>query len=93
MIVGVCQVRLHFPDGHSLKAKRQILSSLKTRLVQAFNVSVAEVGDHDLWQRATLGIACVANEARHVNGVLDQVLNVIRANPNLELLESQIELL
>ncbi len=93
MIVGVCQVRLHLPEGHSLKAKRQVLSSLKTRLCQAFNVSVAEVGDHDLWQRATLGIACVANEARHVNGVLDQALNVIRSNPHLELLESHIELL
>lgn len=93
MIVGVCQVRLHLPDGHSLKAKRQVLSSLKTRLCQAFNVSVAEVDDHDLWQRATLGIACVANEARHVNGVLDQTLNVIRANPHVELLESQIEIL
>ena len=52
-----------------------------------------EVGDHDLWQRATLGIACVANEARHVNRVLDQTLNAIRAHPNLELLESRIELL
>lgn len=93
MIVGVCQVRLHLPDGHSLKAKRQVLSSLKTRLGQAFNVSVAEVGDHDLWQQAILGIACVANETRHVNAVLDQVLNVIRSNPHLELLESHIELL
>ncbi len=93
MIVGVCQVRLHLPDGHSLKAKRQVLSSLKTRLCQTYNVSVAEVDDHDLWQRATLGIACVANEARHVNGVLDKALNVIRANPRVELLESQIELL
>jgi uncharacterized protein len=93
MIIGVCQVELHFPEGHSLKAKRQILSSLKARLNRDFNVSVAEVGDYDLWQRAILGIACVANEARHVNRVLDQVLNAIRSNPNLELLESRIELL
>lgn len=93
MIIGVCQVRLHLPEGHSLKAKRQVLSSLKTRVCQAFNVSVAEVDDHDLWQRATLGIACVSNETRHVNGVLEQVLNVIRSNPHLELLESKIELL
>lgn len=93
MIVGVCQVRLHLPEGQSLKAKRQVLSSLKARLCQAFNVSVAEVGDHDLWQRTTLGIACVANETRHVNQVLDQVINTIRSNPRVELLESKIELL
>jgi len=93
MIVGVCQVRLHLPEGHSLKAKRQVLSSLKTRLCQSFNVSVAEVDDHDLWQRTTLGIACVTNETRHANRVLEQVLNTIRSNPRLELLESHIELL
>ena len=91
MIVGVCQVCLHLPEGHSLKAKRQVLSSLKARLGQNFNVSVAEVSDQDLWQRATLGIACVANEARYVNQVLDQVLNVIRSNPRLGLLDFQIE--
>ena len=93
MIVGGCQVCLHLPDGHSLKVKRQVLSSLKTRLGQSFNVSVAEIGDHDLRQRATLGIACVANEKRHVNQVLDQILNVIRSNSRLELLDSRIELL
>ena len=93
MIIGVCQVCVHLPEGHSLKAKRQVLSSLKMRLGQNFNVSVAEVGDQELWRRATLGIACVANETRHVNRVLDQVLNVIRSNPRLGLLDFRIELL
>ena len=93
MIIGVCQVCLHLPEGHSLKAKRQVLSSLKARLVQKFNVSVAEVDHQDLWQRTTIGIACVANETRYVNQVFDQVLKVIRSNPRLELLDSKIELL
>jgi uncharacterized protein YlxP (DUF503 family) len=93
MVVGVCQVDLHFPDEHSLKAKRQILSSLKSRLGKSFNVSVAELEGQDLWQRSVLGIACIANEGRQVNRVLDQVLNMIRSNPTLELLDSRIELL
>ena len=63
MTVGLCTVELYLPDGHSLKAKRQVLSSLKARLRDKFNVSVAEVGDLDLWQKAVLAIACVANEA------------------------------
>ena len=93
MVVGVCRVDLHFPDGHSLKAKRQILSSLKARLGKSFNVSVAELEGQDLWQRSVLGMACIANEGAHVNRVLDQVLNLIRSDPRLELLDSQIELL
>ena len=45
MVVGLCTVELRLPDGHSLKAKRQVLSSLKARLRGRFNISVAEVGD------------------------------------------------
>ena len=93
MVVGLCTVELYFPDGHSLKAKRQVLSSLKTRLRGHFNVSVAEVGDYELWQKAILGIACIANETSRVNQVLDQTLNAIRANPSMELLQSRIEML
>ena len=93
MVIGVCTVELHFPDAHSLKGKRQILSSLKTRLRGKFNVSVAEVDDHDLWQKAVVGMACVANESGRVNQVLDQALNTIKSNPSLELLRSQIELI
>jgi uncharacterized protein len=93
MTVGLCTIELYIPDGHSLKAKRKILLSLKERLRNKFNVSVAEVGDHDLWQKAILGMACVANEGAHVNRVLDQALNVVRSIPTIELLNSRIELL
>ncbi len=93
MIVGLCTVELFIPDGHSLKAKRQVLLSLKDRLRDKFNVSVAEVGEQDLWQKAVLGIACVANEGAYVNQVLDQAVNLIRSVPSVELVQSRIELL
>lgn len=93
MIVGVCTVELFLPDGHSLKAKRQVLLSLKDRLREKFNLSVAEVGEQDLWQKAILGLACVANESAYVNQVLEQALNLIRSVPAIEVVRSQIELL
>jgi len=93
MIVGLCTVELYFPDSQSLKSKRKILVSLKTRLQNRYNISVAEVDERDLWQKAILGIASVANETARVNQTLDHVLNDIRANPSLELLRSQIEVL
>ena len=93
MVVGLCTVELFLPDGHSLKAKRQALSSLKSRLRGHFNIAVAEVEDHELWQRAVLGIVCIANETSRANQVLDQVLNAIRANPSMELLKFRIEML
>ena len=93
MTVGLCTVELFVPDGHSLKEKRQVLQSLKTRLRDKFNLSVAEVGDQDLWQKAILGMACVANESAHVNQVLDQAVNLIQSVPVIQLVRSRIELL
>jgi hypothetical protein len=91
MIVGLCTVELFIPNGHSLKGKRQVLLSVKDRLRDRFNVSVAEVGEQDLWQKAVLGIACVANDRTYVNRVLDQALNLIGREPAMEVVRSQIE--
>jgi uncharacterized protein YlxP (DUF503 family) len=93
VVVGVCTIDLHLPGIGSLKGKRQILLSLKDRIQGKFNVSVAEVDANDLWQRAVLGVACVANDGRYANQVLDAVLNLIRANPSVELVKHQMELL
>ena len=93
MVVGVCTIDLHLPGIGSLKGKRQILSSLKERIKNTHNVSIAEVEANDLWQRAVLGVACVANDGRHVNQVLDAVLNAVRANSAVEIVRHHMELL
>lgn len=93
MIVGLCTIELYLPESDSLKAKRQVLLSVKDRLRDRFNVSVAEVGDQDLWQKAVLGMACVANEGAYVNQVLDQAVNLLRSVPMIEMVRFRIELL
>jgi uncharacterized protein len=93
IIVGLCTVELFIPESRSLKDKRQVLLSLKDRLREKFNLSVAEVDGQDLWQKATLGFACVANEGRYVNQVCDQALNLIRSVPAVEIVQSRVELL
>jgi uncharacterized protein YlxP (DUF503 family) len=93
MIVGVCTIELFLSDSRSLKDKRRVLLRLKDRLHGQFNLSVAEVDGQDLWQKAVLGLACVSNEGRHANQVLDQALNLIRNDPAVELVQSKVELL
>jgi len=93
IIVGLCTVELFIPESQSLKDKRQVLVSLKDRLREQFNLSVAEVDGQDLWQRAVLGLACVANEGRYVNQVCDRALNLIRSIPAVEIVQSRVELL
>jgi uncharacterized protein len=93
MVVGLCTVELFIAESRSLKDKRQVLHSLKDRLHAKFNLSVAEVDGQDLWQKAVLGMACVANEGDHVNQVLEQALNVIKSMPAVEVVRTKLELL
>lgn len=61
---------LHLEGCHSLKDKRSILQSLKAELRRKLNLSVAEVGAQDLWQRAELACAAVGSERRVVEEML-----------------------
>ena len=93
MVVGVCTVELWIPESQSLKDKRQVLHSVKDRLRGKFNLSIAEVDGQDLWQKAVLGMACVANDGSHVEQVLEQALNVIKSVPTIEVVRVHRELL
>lgn len=93
MKIGICTIELFLPENGSLKDKRQILKSLKDRVKQRFNVSIAEVEDQDLWQKAVLGVACVANRMDHVNGTLDKVIGIIRGTPRVEIIDYRMEIL
>jgi hypothetical protein len=61
--VAILTVELHFPEAASLKNKRHFVRSAKDNLRNRFAASVAEVDHHDLWQRATLLVACTARSA------------------------------
>ena len=93
MYVGILTVELHIPEAGSLKSKRSVVKGMKDRIRSRFNVSVAEVDSNDLWQRATLGVACVSNDRAHAGEVLDKVVDLIRSNTSAELMDYQIEIL
>jgi uncharacterized protein YlxP (DUF503 family) len=94
MNVGICQVKLRFPENLSLKGKRQILKSITARLRNKFNISVAEVDDNDLWQLATLGICCVSNDGRHANEMLSRAVDfIVNGRFDVEILDYEIEIL
>jgi uncharacterized protein len=69
--VGILSVELHFPENGSLKGKRKYLKSARAQLHERFGASVAEVDHHELWQRATLTIACAARTARDAGELAD----------------------
>ena len=94
MNTGICKIKLHLPANQSLKEKRRIVKSIISRLRNQFNISIAEVDDHDLWQLATLGISCVSNHNQHVDETLTKVMNFIVQNyPVLEIVDQDVEII
>ena len=77
MIVGTCSIELRLAENHDLKGKRRVLKSVKDRVRGRFNVSIAEVGDLDAWQRSTIGVVCVSKDRDQVESTLAHVANFI----------------
>ena len=73
MVVGLATFELHLNGCRSLKDKRRILKSMKDRLQNRFNVSVAETNYHNQWQRTELACCVVSTEQRHAASVLSSV--------------------
>ncbi|MFO7891520.1 MAG: DUF503 domain-containing protein [bacterium] len=93
MFVGTIQIELFLSEADSLKGKRFILQSLKKKLRNKFNISIAEIDYHNKWQRSHLGIACVSSDRRFIDQVFSKVLNFIDNENRVEVLDSFVEVL
>ena len=92
MVIGTCSIQLYFAESGSLKRKRQFIKRIKDRVRNKFNVSIAEIKDNELWQRATLGISTIANNKRFINEILSKVVQQIEGENGVEVLDYQIEI-
>jgi len=90
MIVGIMVVTLFADQSHSLKDKRQILSSLKERLRQKFNIAVAEGDFQDLWQKSRLGIVAISTSKAVLERAFRQVEEFICGHYPLQITEIEI---
>jgi uncharacterized protein YlxP (DUF503 family) len=91
MIIGSLRLRLLLRESRSLKDKRQVVQSIKDRLRNNFNVSVAEIEGQENRQLAVLGIAMVSNETHHVKTVLGKIVEVLRCHPVADLLDHEMD--
>lgn len=93
MVVGVCHLDLLIRESNSLKGKRRMLKRIIERVKNKFNVSIAEVGNHDLWQSSQLSFCMVGNDKRFINSSLDKVIRFIEELNSGEIIRSEIEML
>ena len=94
MHIGICKIKFRLPENETLKGKRQVVKSIIARVQNKFSVCVAEIDDNDVWQLASIGVACISNDSRHANEILSHVVDYINESRfEIEMLDYQIELL
>ena len=73
-------------ECRSLKAKRALIRPVIEGLARRHRVSVSEVGHHDAWHLATVGVAAVAPSQAHLGDLLDDVERFVWSFPEVEVL-------
>ena len=92
MIIGVLEIDLFLEDCQSLKGRRAVLKGLVTRLRRTFNVAVSEVGEKNLWQRATLAVAGISDDPKYLDGLLSVVLKHFERERSVQVIDHRSRL-
>ncbi len=71
--IGVLTLHIQVDHSHSLKEKRHVVKSLKDRLRERFNISVAEIDGLDSWQHSVVAAVTVSGDRRRAEQVLQAV--------------------
>ncbi len=96
MAIAKLTVEISIPHAQSLKDRRHVVRSLKDKIRHGFNVSVAELDDANLWNRATLGLVAISNSTLYLTGQmreLDDALHRLTNTLGAEILDSFVEVL
>ncbi len=93
MTISILKLALFIHDSNSLKEKRMVLHSLKTRLRNNFNGAVNQIGHEDKWQKATLAVVGVQKNRNNMNSVLSNIVNFIEELKTTDLINYEMELI
>ena len=92
MHVGCCSIKFFLHGNQSLKGKRRIIRILKDRLKNNFNISVAEIGDQDVWQCLHMGIVAVNSDSKYLEGQMSKVVDAIDKMHLAEVTDCQVQI-
>jgi uncharacterized protein YlxP (DUF503 family) len=90
MIIGMMVIDLFNEQFHSLKEKRQLLSSLKKRLKNRFNIAIAESDYQDLWQKAQIAIVSLGLSRAIVDNTFKEIEDFIFLNYAVQITQMKI---
>jgi uncharacterized protein len=93
MVIGAMIIEFHIHENQSLKGKRKIVRSMVDKVKSKFNVSIAEIGSNDKWQKIELGVSAVGNDRRFIDSSLANVLTFLDSLYLAEVTNSRIEII
>ena len=93
MVAAALGIELRVPSAHSLKDKRAVIRPLIAGLERLASLSVAEVGRHDSWQRARIGVGVVASSPGHLEGLLAAVRGYLDDQVEVDVLDVKVSYL
>jgi len=91
MHILLLELDLQIEGSQSLKDKRSVVKPIVERLRGNYNVAVAEVDHHDLWQRAGLAVVTVCNIRDHAQQTVDKVIADVERHGDADIIGIQTQ--
>ena len=93
MIIGICTCEIYIFNANSLKSKRSVVKSIIEKSKNRFNISIAEVGENDKWQKSIIAFSTISNDQRLVEQTIEKVINFFDSYSEIEIINIKREIL
>lgn len=93
MIIGICTCEIYIFNANSLKSKRSVVKSIVEKSKNRFNISIAEVGENDKWQKSIIAFSTISNSQKIVEETIEKVINFFDSYGEIEIINIKREIL
>ena len=93
MIIGICTCEIFIFNANSLKSKRSVVKSIIEKSKNRFNISIAEVGENDKWQKSIIAFSTISNDQNIVEETIEKVINFFDSYSEIEIININREIL
>ncbi|MDU5323600.1 MAG: DUF503 domain-containing protein [Peptoniphilus harei] len=93
MIIGICTCEIFIFNANSLKSKRSVVKSIIEKSKNRFNISIAEVGENDKWQKSIIAFSTISNNQKIVEETIEKVINFFDSYSEIEIIKIKREIL
>lgn len=89
MLIYVVKLKIRIEWAHSLKEKRMVVKSICAKVRNNFNVSIAEVEEHDKHNLAVIAYTYIASDTAYGDSVYEATIDYIEDSTDGEVVNIQ----